>query len=185
MQNLKQSKTKKAYSLLEVIVSLAIVSVAIVTLINFLVISLRLNVISLARSVIREELNSISTLVSRDIRNADLVLNCGNTSELAVSSECSFVSRGNIFRWQMCVESDLVDRICKYQLNADLEPISTEFASISNAKINDFSFSRGFTGIENNSSINIILLISADHINDTLNINNLFRETSVSTRNYY
>lgn len=185
MQILKQSKQKKAYSLLEVIVSLAIVSFAIVTLINFLIISLRLNVVSLSRSVIREELNNIGTLLTRDIRNADLILDCGNTASQSISAECSYISKGTIYTWQMCSDPSLQNRICKYRLDADSNPVSTEFTSVSNAKINQFSFSRGFTGIENNSSINIIILISADHVNETLNIRNLYRETSVSTRNYF
>ena len=87
-------KNYKAYSFLEVLISLLIVGFCTVVMMNFMIMSFRLSAIALGRSVLREELSSIMTQINRDFRSADLVPLCDDSEGLS----CDFYIEGILYK---------------------------------------------------------------------------------------
>ncbi|SRR5260221_8286427 len=173
-----RNKKRKAFSLLEIIVSLAIMGVSMIIMMNFLILSLQISVLSLARSFVREEVSNISGQITRDIRNADLILDCGGTGN---SSYCKFVEAGKTYTWAPCASN--AKRICKTQtVNATTSTIV--YTSSNSVNIDIMTFSKGFTDSTSNSKTNILLLLNASHPNAGYKISNIIKQTAVSTRNY-
>lgn len=182
----KEKKLKKGFSLLEIIISLAIMGFAITVMFSFLILSMRVSVISLSRSFIREELSNITTLISRDIRNSDFVLNCGTQS---FPASCEFIQEGTRYIWQRCdstgttnANASLNTRACKVRLEGTTRTVL--YLSPQSLVVDTFSFSLGYVGAANDVKTNIIFLITASHSNSSYNISNVLRQISVSTRNF-
>ncbi len=175
MKHSIKSKKLKAYSLVEIVVSLGIMGVVMTMLFSVLILSLQITFKILARSVVREEISNVSAEISRDIRNADDLTNCGvgGTS----SSVCEFVLNGDTFQWSQCG-----DRICKDQIlsTGDINV----FTSTPNIKFTTVSFDIGFSDSTDKARQNILLTLIGSHINESFNVNNVIKQTSVSTRNY-
>ncbi len=174
---LSQRHNKKAYSILEIIVSLSIVGFAMVVMINFLILGLQISIFSLARSFIREEMSNISTLISRDLRGADIIVACG---DVVPTNMCEFVINGERFRWELC---DNNTRVCKNQIIGT--QVTTVFTSSQAMKANSLEFIYGaIYDTSNQSAFNVIVTLSASHATENYNINNIVKQTSVSTRNF-
>jgi type II secretory pathway pseudopilin PulG len=171
MKNLK-GRRKKAYSLVEVIVSLGVIGVVIVIFFNALVITLQISFRTIARSNVREEMSALTNQVIRDIRNADSITNCGTGGSI-----CELVIDGNIISWEICNS----DRICKTINGSERNVV---YQSSSALKITRFTFEAGY--IDNPTAIknNILFTVIGSHRNESLKINNLIRQTAISTRNY-
>ncbi|MBD3363092.1 hypothetical protein GF362_05210 [Candidatus Dojkabacteria bacterium] len=182
-KSLKKINHLKAYSLLEVLVTLLIVNIILLMVSQILVISLRLSVQAQERSFAREELTNIINLIKADIRNADNLMNdCTN------SNSCTLMKTSAEIMWHLCdANNDGVDdQICKDNITSG----NTEY--ISNEKLiidpNTFSFlevSSGGAGGNIRDRISILITISADHRNEDLEITNLYRQVIISTRNFY
>lgn len=183
----KKRKLKKGYSLIEIIISLAIMGFATTVMFSFLILSLQVSILSLSRSFVREELSNISGLLSRDIRNADYIINCGSVSG---PESCELIQNGVTFIWEKCDDTGSVNsnkeankRICKYQVDNVGKKIVL-FLSSQTLIIENFEFSLGYTDSTSEAKTNIIVLINASHSNSNYNIKNVLRQISVSTRNF-
>lgn len=171
----QDKKLKKAYSLVEIIVSLGIMGVVMTMLFSVLILSLQITFKILARSVVRENISNVTGLISRDIRNADILTNCGVGG--GSSSTCELVLDGNKYQWSKCG-----DNICKDQILASGN--FTVFKSSDNVKFTTLGFDIGFADATNKSRANILLTLVGSHTNTSFNVNNVLKQTSVSTRNY-
>ncbi len=178
----KKNKKLKAFSLLEVIVSLSIMGISTVLMMNFLVISLRVSSISIARSFVREELSNLNTLISKDMRASELPPLC----DFEVENECILTIDSKKIKWSLCDDDN--NRVCKYELNTVTSAYVNKFKTSDSILINYFRFDRGFSElnsptsgqISNNS---IVLTISAG-FNSNIGVDNVIRQSSFSLRNY-
>ncbi|MEP7103471.1 MAG: prepilin-type N-terminal cleavage/methylation domain-containing protein [Candidatus Dojkabacteria bacterium] len=175
MIRLRKSKKKlKAYSLVEIVVSLGIMGVVMTMLFSVLILSLQITFKILARSVVREEVSNVSSLISRDIRNSDTITNCGGPSSTVV---CELILDGEKYQWTKCG-----DRMCKdHVLSTGNVNVYMSSASI---KFTTVSFDMGFSDPTNKSRQNILITLVGAHTNLNFNVNNVLKQTSVSTRNY-
>jgi prepilin-type N-terminal cleavage/methylation domain-containing protein len=176
--NRKYHKPKKAYSLLEVIISLAIVGMAITIMFNFLILSLQVSLSSFARSFIREEISNNLALISRDIRNADKINNCGQND---IANSCEIILDGEKIVWSKCGQGST--QICKDKILPTGEIVNL-FTSSSNFIVSSLDFVQGYLANTSNTKINIIVTISGDHANKSLKVKNIIKQSSISTRNY-
>jgi len=186
LKNKRHKNLKKGYSLIEIIISLAIMGFAVTVMFSFLILSLQVSILSLSRSFVREELSNISGLIARDIRNADYIINCGTGS---TPESCELIQNGTNYIWQKCdvngvvnANSDLNTMACKFKFEGTVKTVV--FISSKTLKIQNFDFSLGYTDSTSEAKTNIIILINASHTNSNYNIKNVIRQTSVSTRNF-
>lgn len=175
---LSRTKRKKGYSMLEILISLAIMAFSMTVMFNFIILSLQISIFSLGRSFVREEMSNVLTLVARDIRNSDIILRCDDTEQ---QGTCEFVFSGNHLKWQPC--SDDLTRVCKMNLNDPANPVE-EFRSSKNVKIEGMSFVKGPVESLALSKVNVIFTLVGSHSNTNYNIKNVVRQISISTRNY-
>ena len=164
-----KKRLKKAFSLVEMVISIGIVSIIIVIFFNSLLISLDVTVRNTARSNIREEITSIASLIQRDIRSADLVdiPNCSGSS-------CEMIVEQDRITWYLCGT-----RICKEDGSSTII-----FQSEEDIEFTSFTFEPGFVQNPTDAKNNILVTLVADHANAALDISNIIRQVSVSTRNY-
>lgn len=88
-------KKHKAFSLLEMLVTMAIFAILIVMLLNSLLLNIRLSTKINIRSTVRSNIDELVTQIERDIRNADYIdpSTCGEKS-------CVIVIDGKTYTWQ-------------------------------------------------------------------------------------
>ncbi len=183
MVHLKRTKTKKAYSLLELVISLAIIAIASIVMINFLITSVKVSISSLARSTVREEVSNDVTLMSRDIRNADKIVSLSCPQDGSNVCEIELVVSGNQYKWSLCQDGS-VFRVCKDLWDQTTSTYINQYTSTKNVNIDFMDISYGYSSSTNSSELNIVLTISASHAITGLDINNVIRQASASTRNY-
>jgi type II secretory pathway pseudopilin PulG len=173
-----KKKFKRGYSIVEVLVSLGIMTIVITMLFNVLILGLQSSIKSIARSSVREELSNISGLISRDFRNSENIVNCAETTEQEF--ECTFFKNNVRYSWRRC--NDDITKVCKYELGNVQSEI---YRSSDNLNFETFEFHYGFGNQDNENGVNNILLtLVVSHTNSYININNVFRQTYISTRNY-
>jgi len=102
-------KQNKGFSLIEMLIALAITSMLLVmfTQITFNFISLAQE--NYARSRFRESMTEVLDLIKRDIRNADLILNCEGSS-------CT-ITNIKKYIWGICSEDS--ESVCKTEVSTD------------------------------------------------------------------
>lgn len=175
----KRTLIRKGYSLLEMLVTLIIVNILILMLSNILIISLRTSVEIRERSAIREELTTILNLMKSDIRNASLIHN--DCIEEEGSDICTITKNADTFTWQLCPVEDHMG-ICKMdvagertfeQTSSRLSITSLTFHNISN-----------FINPDSVSKTTLMITITADHSQEGSNIKNIYRQATISTRNF-
>lgn len=166
--NQNKRKYKSGFSLIEMLVSLAVISIIILIFFNTLLISLTVTIRNNIRSNTREELASILSLISKDIKASTRILD-----ESCIDNSCTVVVDGEVLRWYSC-ES----QICKD------DGTDIIYKSDSEIIINKLDFQTGFVDESSPLKNNIIVTIVGDHANESLDINNLVRQVSISTRNY-
>lgn len=125
---MNETKNKyKAFSLIEVLIGISIISFVSLSLVITLIYTTRVNFIGIVSSQAREEVTTILSLISRDIRNADSILSCNG-------NRCDFI-KGNInYSWSTCNNDQ---SICKSRDNGILEFQSSKVTII---KLLDFTF---------------------------------------------
>ena len=166
-------KKKKGFSLLEIIVSITIISFAIVVMMRFLVFSIQITKASVSRSLVRDDISNISNLIARDIRNAN------NLGACSASSCTIYNDKGDKIVWNL-VKSKVNETITSAVTGLNLDA----YDSSSNVIINSLDFSPGYiNNTKSNMIQNIIVTINASHSNANLNIKNIINQISVSTRN--
>jgi len=169
-------KNLKAYSLLEVMVSLSIITVCTIVMMNFMILSFRLTAVGLGRSLVREELSNVINLIGRDFKNSDLPPVCNFTG-----TSCDFYVEGLLYRWYLCSNNT---KICKDKFDKATGTYVNIYTVASYVLINYFKFEPGFAQLSQTGNTNLILTISAAHSNQTLGINNIVKQASFSVRNY-
>lgn len=160
---------RRAFSLVEMLVSLGIISVIIIIFFNTILIAIQVTVRNSARSSVREELTNITTLISRDIRRADRL----DTAECQDDS-CTLTVSFETVVWGTCDTS-----ICKTDENGTIIYRSDPDIIISTLLFEQ-AFVSGTTDIKNNIQVTVI----GEHVNESLEISNIIRQISTSTRNY-
>lgn len=171
-------KSKKGYSIVEILVSLAILAIVITMLFNVLIVGLQGSLKIIARSFVREELSAITSLITKDIRNSDRVISCGDSLP---QNSCEFFKNNIRYSWSVCTDDEL--RICKYDLSDVANPVKV-FENSQNVNVTLLEFAQGIAAGTVQESRNILITIVASHNNSYVNVTNVFRQTSVSTRNY-
>ena len=169
-----KNKNFAAYSLLEMLAALSIVTIIMVMLSNILIVTIEISRKSFARSSVREEQNNVLSKIEKDIRNARFITECQGVDALA---SCQ-VSLDKTYYWTTCNRSGGGFYVCKKNSNKDkiLEGMSE------NIIVNSFSFQEGLSDSEGRKSILITLNVS--HKDPDLEIENQVRQILVSTRNY-
>ncbi|MBD3280759.1 prepilin-type N-terminal cleavage/methylation domain-containing protein [Candidatus Dojkabacteria bacterium] len=168
---------KAAYSLLEVLVTLAIVTILMVMLTNTLLLSLDISRKSLARSNLREEQNDILNKISKDIRNAKFVETCSGVNE---NAKCE-VLLDRRYTWTLCEDDEEnVSLICKKVGGADEDQILER--SNERMVVKTFSIEEGI--VETDGKKTIVVTLIVNYNSDTIDIEDQIRQVVISTRNY-
>jgi len=173
---LKTKKQVKAYSLLEVIISLSIIGVCTIVMLNFTILSFRITSIGLARSLVREELANVMNLIGKDFRRVDLAPTCNSEG-----TSCDFYVDGLLYRWYLCSNNE---KICKDEFIKAANAFTNVYSLSENVKVNYFKFQPGFSSDGSTTNSNVLLTISASHANQSLGVNNVIKQASFSIRNY-
>lgn len=175
MKKLRQKKQNfRAYSLLEVLATLAIVSILIVMLSNILFVSLDISRKAFARSQVREEQNNILTKIEKDFRNASYVGTCEGTGQ---GASCE-IGLDKVYFWTTCDRGEGTLYVCKKDATktAILDGMST------NVKLNFLSFEKGIEDAQGRKTV--VITMSVGSVDSNVGVDNQVRQIVVSTRNY-
>lgn len=183
------NKKKSAYSLVEILVTMAIFGVLSVMLMQSLLNNLFLSARISARSQMRSEIDRVMSLVERDLRNADQVsaTSCktGTTNlptlGVTCAAHCQF-NIGQVKRTWCFVTPQPTEKIGQIVRFDDSEQT---FATSTLLDIQKFAFDLNVNADAVNGSTpyaNILVTIEAQ--NEGLSITNQVKQLSVTTRNY-
>jgi prepilin-type N-terminal cleavage/methylation domain-containing protein len=170
---------KKAFSLLEVLVTLVIVNIILLMVSQILVISLKLSIQAHERSKAREDLTTIVNMIRRDVRNANSVKQIDPANELSINAQVQNIT------WKLC--GDEATRICRHIFNTKTNLEEVTFQSNARLNISDISFidqSSDAFGGDIHHQLSILFTIQAEHSVESYNIKNLYRQVLISTRNF-
>ncbi len=163
--------------MLEVLVTLVIVSVVLVMLTNVLFLALTIARKSFARSHIREEQNNIISKIEKDIRNAHFVESCMGED---LSASCS-VALDTKYLWTTCTREDNTWYVCKKENpGTPNEKILAGMAD--DIVLKKFTFEEGYSDSEGRKTILVTMVVA--HKDESLKLNNQVRQISISTRNF-
>lgn len=167
-------KKLKAYSLLEIVATLAIVAIIMVMLTNILFLTLDVSKKAFARSQVREEQNAILTNIEKDIRNARYIENCSGSG---ASADCEiYIQR--IYHWGVCQRANTNDLyVCKKDESGNIIEGMSE-----NIKLDQFTIETGIAESSGKKTILITLVVS--HTNPEFDVSNQVRQLAISTRNF-
>lgn len=168
------------YTLVELMVSMAIIGVLLVMLSNILIDSIYLSERLVARASTREEITNLTAQIVRDVRASSRVIDCVGQD---LSARCQLVI-DEIITWEACRldGSDLSEdnfTICKKNSSGQII-----YSPSKNLRIRSIRFEEGVDSSNNSTRKNILITVIGDHSNTNLNITNVIRQLSVSTRNY-
>lgn len=174
MRLIKQNHKKvPAFSLLETVISIAIIAVIMVMLNNIVINFASASQKTLARSFVREEISTIVDQITTDVRSATRVGNC--TGTLTSNATCD-VYTDVLYRWQVCGGN----AICKTD-----QAGTVIYRSSPQVELTELEFSEGLTTNANNLvQRNILITIVGRHRETRFGVNNVVRQSGVSTRNY-
>lgn len=175
-------KTIKAFSLVEMLITIAIFGILIAMISQVILINIQVSRKTFIRSQIREELAEIATLIQRDVRNARLIGECGaNTQENRTINRC-LMSHIEEFVWtDDCPgSSEEIKKICKKSVPGE-QLLFESSDLITFERLNfEVNLSSGTDGTR--STILVTLYSSAS--NPNFDVNNQVRQIAVSTRNF-
>jgi len=202
---IKKDKTKKAFSLIEMLVTMAIFALIIAMLLQSLLLNIKLTTQINLRSKFNTELDQLVSLIERDIRNADYfypsdkpltpIMGCGPL----IKTDCTLSLDSNNFKWYLlsstCIPPHTPPSPCGF-VKRDKWPNSggiplNDFTSSSYLDITMFEFYVN-SGEQNEalefSKANILVTIKAKPSilswETDYGIKEQVRQISVSTRNY-
>ncbi|MDQ6985161.1 MAG: prepilin-type N-terminal cleavage/methylation domain-containing protein [Candidatus Dojkabacteria bacterium] len=179
--HLKSKKNKKGFSLIEVIVSLTVIALVLTLFFNIFILSSNITFKTLARSKVRESLSDLTSLISRDIRNSEYIVECGLNS-IEGSESCEFVVGGTQYLWHRCEEYSY----CKEEKDDATGNYNTIFETDGDIVIDKVKFEKGFSSENGTTSSqnNVLFTVIGSHFNTNLEVTNLIQQISISTRNY-
>lgn len=176
-KNFRLNSKLKAFSLMEMVVTMAIIGIVMAMLSNVLITSINVSHRSIARSFIREEIADIIERVGDDVRSATEIVNCQGEM---MAADCRMLIAGEVYSWRGCAGVGGVVAICKYDSLGQLL-----YQTPDKMLINSFSFEQGFDAATSTVRRNVLITLVASHTNENFQVKNLVGQTSVSTRNYY
>jgi hypothetical protein len=197
---------RQAYSLLEMVVVLLLTSIIMMALITLVATILRVSATTHARSLAREELINFVQEFEKDLRNSAKVGECGGNE---AGFKCDVFTNAP-YRWQSCEREvpqlcselgatcDLKGveiSMCKYLLDSSGNPTGDPVLKFNDLyNLEKFGItSVGETVVEGEgteegpieSTRKVISFTAvASHPNKRLGINNLIRQSIVSTKNF-
>lgn len=184
----KIKRKLKAYSIIELIISMAIIAIATGVLLSSLIYGFRLNVNAIARTFVREEISNVVSLIGRELRNADRIILCAGdyrkeaNQDISNAGLCMYAKEGIIYQWSICEIEPGIISICQYRVDATLATLSLAYQISSNVNIDRLIFE---SDVNNNSKDgNILITIIGSHSNSNLSITNVFSQISATTRNF-
>ncbi|HLD03593.1 MAG TPA: prepilin-type N-terminal cleavage/methylation domain-containing protein [Candidatus Dojkabacteria bacterium] len=189
----KLIKKIKGYSLVEVLVTLTIFAILTVMLMNTIFLNIRISRTISNRTRMRSDLNELTSLIERDIRNASNIEECQSDYlvNLIPVPYCKMSipnsALGNsIFDWSYnCFGtnqggSEYFDHsVCKRDATG-----KTVYFSSKILQIDSVSFEKIVDNLVETNKVTIIVTIVASARNTSWNINNQVRQIIISTRNY-
>jgi len=140
------NKNLKTFTLLEVVVSIAIISTISLLLVQTLIFANKTIIENIIFSKAREDIDLLVSLISKDIKNAEKIVSC-------VNEECKFLHSSKVYKWSTC-ENNM--SVCKF--NDDNQIM---YKTINLIKINSLDF----TTIRYNNTYEIIFTLSYSIIN--------------------
>lgn len=164
---------KKGFSLVEVVVSIGIMSVAMLILMSTLITAYSVNIKTLAANFVREEISALLSSITRDIRNANSITSCSG-------SDCLIETQTGGVRWSLCGAEPDNTRVCKYNELDEIVYQTSNNVVLTNL---DFTVSVPLATVDPEQA-NLIVTIVGSHANTNLGINNILKQNSVSTRNF-
>lgn len=117
--NKTKKNSKKGYSLIELLVSMAIFSVLLVVLNQVLFSAIKISYNNYIRGLYRESVTELLDYMKRDIRNANLIESCTLTN-------CT-IKHEKTVRWSLCTNDQ--DSICRYESSDDINFTLTKKSS--------------------------------------------------------
>ena len=181
--NQTNKKTIKAYSMVEMLVTMAIFAVIITMLLQSLLLNLKLSTQVNIRSKFNSDIDQLVSLIERDLRNADYYTSCNGSSCVIILNQTS------VNWYQSCASGKCV---VNRDTSTTLAPVPvTEYTSDSTLNVTafDFTVNTGETGSTGSySKSNILLTIKVKPASTTWEENygilEQVRQISVSSRNY-
>jgi hypothetical protein len=141
------------------------------TLITVLLSGFKVNIMALSRSFVREEMANIVSLVTKDIRSAEIITSCN--LEICTLKN----SKGESITWSKCVIGSNTQSVCQF-VNGSSTP---SYSLSTSVNINTLNFT---STASNGRYENVIITVSGSHTNANLNIKNVIVQSSISTRNF-
>jgi hypothetical protein len=172
-QKSKRRSKLKAFSLLETVISIAILGVILFMVHTTTIRFAELTQKAIARSTVREEVTNISDQIVTDVRSALQLGECNSVQ--AGAATCTIINPNQLIRWSLCNQA-----ICRTDINAN----QVLFQSSSDILINRFDIEAGVTSGNDPARSNILVTIVASHRNPKYQVTNIVRQISISTRNY-
>lgn len=174
----RKSQKLKAFSLMEMVVTMGILAIIITMLSNILINTILVSQRTFARSFIREEIADIADKIALDIRQANIVTTCEGEGEAVL---CHMITNEPI-TWSLC---DLTGDGTNLQICKQDEDGNVLFASSPSLKVVQFTIEQGYEAQGSNRQRNILVTVVGSHINTSYAVNNVVSQTAVSTRNYF
>ncbi|MBL8014841.1 MAG: prepilin-type N-terminal cleavage/methylation domain-containing protein [Candidatus Doudnabacteria bacterium] len=168
----------EAFSLMEMVVTMAIIAIIMVMLSNVLINSIVISQRSIARSFIREEVATVLDLIAIDIRKATTIGACDGS---LLAANCDFVI-GTAYSWEMCDDpgGSTVKVICKRDAQGNIL-----YSTSPSLQIDTFRFEQGYGLVGSARERNVLVTIVGSHVNTKLSIRNVVSQVAISSRNYY
>lgn len=197
-----KQKNLKAYSLLEMLVTLVVFAVLMTMIVQVLILSIESGRQIAGRSKIRGDLSEVAVMIRRDIRNASkiddtlcgqgiLYTNPDGTRAVSNSSACFFNLAGNNFAWvygnaepgTLCPEF----KMCKLKQNpSGVYEIYYQSSDILKFESTGTRFELTLYQQQDTTTQGIVLASLMANVSDdvTLDVSTQYRQVTVFTRNF-
>lgn len=195
-------KFKKAFSLVETLITLIVVSIIILMLSNVLAITLKVSVLARERSHIKNETANMFDKLDRDVSNAEYVY----ISDPADPSNGVIIIETADYRvrWERCTDSIAADPVtngslCQYYCAIDLANSTLDdsicpptpangrrlnYITSSKLEIESFRVEEIDAGLENQRIKSAVVTIKAKHARESLEISNIYKQITISSNNF-
>jgi prepilin-type N-terminal cleavage/methylation domain-containing protein len=193
MQKITKIKIK-AYSIVEMLVTMAIFSVIITMILQSLFLNVKLTSQINLRSKFNSDLDQLVSLIERDIRNVDyyypvdlpgFIKGCDATT---LQSDCTFSANGINIKWYLDTQSPI--HSVRRAKQENLNPQVIDYNSTNILDVEEFEFTINSTeNLDSQARLaNILVTIKVKPAipewTSVYGIDSQVRQISVSTRNY-
>ena len=185
-QNKQKLDERRGYSLIELLIAMFIFGVIMIMFTQIMMSALKVSQENYVRAKFRSSITDILDLVKRDIRNADFISDC-------MDSTCT-IEHNKKYVWKICEDTNYPNSICKYEEDGAGEKTlikmsePTLFVTSFQFNLLPVSGVESESGFSNNTVIVTIQAIALSHVgqieealNGELPID--VRQVIISTRN--